>query len=113
MNLKLHTVVDQTGTITFGPTVQVSTTTPGQNARFTFSGTSGQKVAVKVTNGTWSDGGIVYLYRPDGAVLTYGSGFETMNIFSATLNATGSWSIGVRPGWAGTGTGTLDLNTAP
>ena len=69
VNLKLHTVVDQTGTITFGPTVQASTTTPGQNARFTFSGTSGQKVAVKVTNGTWSDGGIGVPLAPDGAGL--------------------------------------------
>ena len=113
VSLKLHTVVDQAGTITLGPTVQASTTTPGQNARFTFSGTAGQKVAVRLTNGTWPDGGLLYLYRPNGSYLTYGSGFETMNIASATLDATGTWSIVVDPSGGGTGTGTLDLNTAP
>ena len=113
MSLKLHTVVDQSGTITLGPTVPVSTNTPGQNARFTFSGSAGQKVAVRLTNGTWEDGGILYLYRPNGTYLTYGSGFETMNIVSATLDVTGTWSIVVDPSGGATGTGTLDLNTAP
>jgi hypothetical protein len=52
--LTLYGVVDLTGPLTPGTGVSVSITTPGQNARLTFSGTAGQVVAARVANGTFS-----------------------------------------------------------
>ena len=48
----MYTVTDVTGTIAAGgPPVTVKTSTPGQNARYTFTGTSGQIVAVQASKG--------------------------------------------------------------
>ena len=51
--VNLHNVVDVTGTLTLGgPAVNVSITVPGQNASFTFSGTTGQQATVRFSGST-------------------------------------------------------------
>ena len=55
LTLSAYDVVDVTGSIAAdGTGVPVSIATPGQNARLTFSGTAGQVVTARVTNGTFS-----------------------------------------------------------
>jgi hypothetical protein len=111
-SVSLYTVVDQTGSITVGgSSVQANITTPGQNARFSFSGTAGQKVTVRMTNGTFPRGALMYLYKPNGTYLTYGSGFESATITSATLDVSGTWSVGLDI--TGDGTGTANVAVSP
>ncbi len=63
--VNLYTMTDITGTITIGgPSVPVNFTVPGQNARLTFSGTSGQQVTVHITGNTMTPGNCVTVLIP-------------------------------------------------
>src|SRR6185295_17076195 len=94
---------DVTGTITIsGPAVTVTTTTPGQNARLSFSGTAGQRVFLGL-NATLTNSGISYagvsILKPDGTGLGYttiGNGNGYIN--TQTLPDTGSYTVLVDPG---------------
>jgi hypothetical protein len=108
---RLYTVVDQTGSLTVGGApVQANITTPGQNARFTFGGTTDQKVTVRMTGADFAKGAVVYLNRPNGTTLTYGSGFQSATINGATLDATGSWSVLLDAGAESTGPATIEVD---
>src|SRR5207247_1369536 len=67
LTLTLYDVpADVTGPIVAGGApVSVTTTTPGQNARLTFTGAAGQRVSLKITNRTHARVG-VGLLKPDG-----------------------------------------------
>lgn len=60
MNLTLHNVpADMTGTIAAGdPAVTVTTTTPGQNALLTFTGTAGQRISLDPTDVTLTNSAV-------------------------------------------------------
>src|SRR5262249_5687311 len=96
--LTLYSVVDVAGTLTIGGSAfNVNITTPGQNARITFSGTSGQQATVHVTNNTisWMT---VTLFNPDGTVLTsVSAGVSSFDLPTQTLPATGTYTIFVDP----------------
>lgn len=109
-NVTLYDVTDVTGSITVnGPSVNVSLTTPGQNARLTFDGTAGQRVSANSSstfNGCWNYG----IYKPDGTQLA--------NIFSCgsnvfidpqTLPVTGTYTLLVDPSGVTTGGMTATL----
>lgn len=110
VTLNLHAVTDLTGTITpSGPAVIVTTTTPGQNARLTFSGTAGQRMSVKgvaAFNSCWSIG----LLKPDGSSLTnlFGCG-NTIFVEPQTLPVSGTYTVLVDPNGAVTGQSTINL----
>jgi hypothetical protein len=78
-----------------GPTVTVTTTAPGQNARLTFNGTAGQRISLKMGSGTLP----VYfpfIFNPDGsALISSGVGFDTSGGFFdvQTLPANGVYTI--------------------
>jgi hypothetical protein len=113
--MKIYSVTDQTGTITKGgPAVNVATATPGQNAKFTFSGTSGTIVTVNVTGATYNltcDAYQVRLVRPDGSVLTQGGSCgSTLTLGPATLDASGTWTVLFDPIWVSTGTASMALS---
>jgi hypothetical protein len=57
-------------------------------------------------------GAIVYLLRPNGTTLTYGSGYESATITAATLDTGGTWSVFVDAGGDGTGRATLEIDPA-
>jgi hypothetical protein len=106
VTLTLYDVVDITGgtLIINDPAVNVTITTPGQNALFTFAGTSGQQVT-----GRLSSNGIscvnLRLLRPDGTQQT--SGFTcgaTLNLSTQTLATTGTYTVVVDPSGYATGT---------
>ncbi len=110
--LQLYNVVDVTGTVTVGGSATtVTTTTPGQNAQVTFSGTSAQQVTVHITNnsiGTMT----VQLLDPNNNSLTSTTSSGSFNLTTQTLAATGTYTISVDP--SGISTGSVSVNvTSP
>jgi len=77
--------------------VSVVTTVPGQNAKVTFAGTSGQVVTVRITNN--AIGLItVKLLKPDGTQVTSSiSSSANFNMTTQTLNATGTFTVSIDP----------------
>jgi YD repeat-containing protein len=106
VTLTLYDVpADATGTVTVGgPAVNASNTVPGQNATLTFSGTAGQQATVHVTGSTMGTV-TVSLLKPDGTSLTSSTSFggSTLNLATQTLPTTGTYTIKIDPGGAGTG----------
>ncbi len=113
----LYTVVDVTGSITpGGPSVLVTLSTPGQNARLTFSGTAGQKVSAWLTNSTFTGGCSTLrlsIFKPDNTEL---SGYDTCGGNDAFLDAvvlptTGTYTLVVSPYWTLTGQFSIAIYT--
>jgi YD repeat-containing protein len=110
----LNTFTDISGTITPGTPVTVTTTVAGQNARYTFSGTTGQQVSLSVTNATYPGcGGFsVSILKPDGTTLSSTfSCSSTAFLDSVTLPVTGTYTVFFDPSGTGTGSATIVLNT--
>ena len=114
INLTLLNATDVTGTIAFGTPTTVATTVPGQNARYTFSGTAAQQVSVSLTNSTYTGcaGVNVSILKPDGTTLSStglcgGSGF----IDSISLPVTGTYTLVIDPSGTSTGSITVLINT--
>jgi YD repeat-containing protein len=114
MTVTLHDVpADVTGTIVAGgSSVPVAITTPGQNARLTFSGTAGQRVSLSAPAGPQS---YVTYRKPDDTVLASGSigGFFASFVEPITLPSTGTYSLDIDPMGTETGTLTLALHAVP
>jgi hypothetical protein len=85
----------------------VPLTVAGQNASFTFSGTSGQAVTVRVTDSLFTTLPCVTvtLFRQDGTTLlkTSTSCTATFNLAQQTLPATETYIVRIDPGGAVTG----------
>src|SRR5690349_21700141 len=121
LTLTLYDVpADPTPTITAGgAAVTVTLSTPGQNAALTFSGTSGQRISLKGTNGMTGQIAFacdvnVSILKPDASVLAAatcmeGSGFIDVK----TLPTTGTYTIKVDPQDAAAGSLTLTLYDVP
>jgi YD repeat-containing protein len=115
VTLLLNTFADVTGTITAGTPLSVNTTTAGQNARYTFSGTTGQQVSITMSGSTYTgcNAVVVSILKPDGTQLSAAgicngtSGF----LDSQTLPSTGTYTVLVNPQGTTTGGITVLLNT--
>jgi YD repeat-containing protein len=113
-NVVLNVFNDITGTITAGTPITATTTTVGQNALYTFSGTSGQQITVNITNSTFA--GCLSLtarvLNPDGSTLgsnsTCGS---TLLLDSLTLGSTGTYTVVIDPQGTATGSATVLLSS--
>ncbi len=106
----LANATDQTGTIAVGGTAAVAITQPGQNARFTFAGTTGQLRSVTLSGFA---GGLTTamcsLVRPDGTVLDEAVCSGTGSFLDhVALDVTGTWTVLVDPATS-TGTATVAL----
>jgi hypothetical protein len=67
VTLTLYNVVDVTGSITAGgSSAAVTTTTPGQMGRLTFTGTLGDRVSLKASTGP---SGVMTILKPNGTAL--------------------------------------------
>lgn len=99
---------DVTDSISPGTPVTFSTTTPGQNGLYTFSGAAGQQISFVLSNSTLSLGSNVSILRPDGTTLASTSGWF---IDSQTLSTTGTYTVFIDPVSSGTGSATLTLYT--
>jgi hypothetical protein len=110
--LQLYNVTDATGTITIGgSSITFTTSTPGQNAEYTFSGTSGQSVTVHLTSDTFTSVA-VSLINPSGGTLTTGYGSaNNFNLTSETLSTTGTYTVKVDPQSSYTGTITVNVTS--
>lgn len=108
VTLTLYEVVDITASVTpGGPDSVVTMTTPGQNATWTFTGTAGQRVsqywAIRVFGDHVGGGAYLWLYKPDGSILTAGwLEVEVLDFFSSpgdsfidtmTLPTNGTYTI--------------------
>jgi RHS repeat-associated protein len=96
-----------------GAPVTLSTTTPGQNMVFTFSGTTNQRISMTISHTGIPDGYWFSIKNPDGSYL-YGisccfiSWVDTM-----TLTQTGTYSILVDPAATSTGSATVTMYDVP
>jgi hypothetical protein len=101
---------DQTGTITKGgATKTITISAPGQNARFTFTGTSGDHDTINLTSATFPSPYFIHVLRPDGSELIGNSFIGSTATIPVTLDATGTFTIVVDPTGTDTGTATLGL----
>lgn len=110
MTLNLYNVPpDVAGPIAFGVATPVTLTTPGQNARLTFSGTAGQKVSLNASGVTIISSSLAFL-KPDGSTLT-STGLNTSGNFidSQTLPVTGTYTVLLDPTGGYSGNATLTL----
>jgi hypothetical protein len=92
-----------TGTIEVGgPVVTASNSTPGQNAAYTFTGTSGQNVWLSLTNVSLAAGSLaatsavlkVSILKPDSTVLVAPITIGTNGkVVPATLSVMGTYTI--------------------
>ena len=123
MTFTLFNVVDDDTTITAavngGPPVTVSTPNVGEYANATFSGTSTERIALNLTNGTYPGcglftGGIeVSIFNPDTSVLTQAGCLGTPYFFNTvSLAENGTYKIQVNP-YPYTGSVTLTLYSVP
>jgi hypothetical protein len=89
---------DVTGTITPGSSFVSSISAPGQNASYTFDGTAGQRISLKVGPSTMSMG-YVSITGPGGVQVvsrTLFSSFETF-VDARALPATGTYTLSIDP----------------
>jgi len=108
VSLTLNDATDATNTITpGGGSVVITTTVPGQNARLTFSGTSGQRIAINAST-TFSVCWTLAVVKPDGTNLsstfTCGSG---LFIDPQQLPTSGTYTVLIDPSGSGTGQATV------
>jgi hypothetical protein len=96
-----------------GPSVSVTTTTPGQNAKLTFSGTTGQRVSVNI--GPMCCNTYVSMLAPDGTVLGSSSYITTAGGFiePRTLPQNGTYTIVLDHAAAALGTATVTVYDVP
>jgi hypothetical protein len=105
---------DVTGSITpGGAPLTLTTTVPGQNARATFTGSTGQRVAVKV--GPTCCSLSVNVQKPDGTQLVAATSISASGGFIDTkaLPANGTYTIVVNPQSSAVGATTLTLYDVP
>jgi len=113
LTLSLYDVVDVTGPITpGGAPVTVTLTTPGQNARLTFSGTAGQRVSLLRADAI-AFSGTMTLLSPDGSPLPAPPASFWDFIEPTVLPTTGTYTIRIDPPGPNTGTLTLTLYNVP
>jgi hypothetical protein len=97
-----------------GPSVSVTTTAPGQNARLSFDGTSGQRISARVSGVTMTNA-YVSLVTPDGSTLgsktLVGSAGGFLDVRS--LPTTGRYEVLVDPLAANTGSATVTVYDVP
>jgi YD repeat-containing protein len=115
VTLLLTSFADVTGTISIGTSLTATTTVAGQNARYTFSGTTGQQLSMNLTGNTYTgcNAVVVSILQPSGATVGSGGACTGSTGFmdSITLPATGTYTVLVNPQGATTGSVTVLLNT--
>jgi hypothetical protein len=98
-----------TGTVG-GPSVAVSVTVPGQNARLSFGGTAGTRMSLVLSSVTLASS-YVSVLRPDGTTqVSQTLVGPTGRTFTFDLTQTGTYVVVVDPRAAATGSMTLRLS---
>jgi RHS repeat-associated protein len=101
---------DQTATaVVGGPVVTLTTTVPGQNGVFSFTGLTGTRVGADLTGTTVSDGS-VRVKRPDGVTVAVEDGIY---LDPFVIPAAGTYTVHVDPWGPATGVLSLQLFEVP
>ncbi|MFL5917336.1 MAG: S8 family serine peptidase [Gaiellaceae bacterium] len=97
-----------------GPSATATMSTPGQNAKLTFTGAAGQRVSLNVSPSTLSQA-YVSIAKPDGSSFVGNTLFATTGAFVDTrvLPVAGTYTITVDPQGTATGSATLTLYDVP
>nr|WP_233411018.1 IPT/TIG domain-containing protein [Rugamonas sp. CCM 8940] len=90
-----------------------SSARPGQNGRYTFSGTAGQKYWMAWSNGSFGVAAAINVLKPDGTSLVTGSVKTGATLDIPLLPASGTYTVFIDPAAADTGRVDLQLNSAP
>lgn len=105
----------QSGFITLGSPVVTTTSFPGQNANFSFSGTQNQHISISIPTSTFNNC-FFEIANPDGTFLVNGFGTRCDKISNfydvPLLPQTGIYKLIVDPSGAETGSVTFKLNDA-
>jgi hypothetical protein len=108
--LQIANVVDQTGAAAFNTPTTVNLAAPSENARYTFSGTAGDKTAVAVTTSSIAEPCLLSVLRPDSSVFTTEScSSPTALQTPPTLDQTGMWTVVIDPQGPQTGSVTFQI----
>jgi YD repeat-containing protein/VCBS repeat-containing protein len=106
-----------TGSMSINGSAQTLTFRAGQNARLTFSGSTGQRVTLGTTGVTIGapfccDVATASIIKPDGTALMSSFGFKTGGDGSATnvLPVSGTYLLTIDPGGGRSGDGTFNLS---
>ena len=91
-----------------GAPVSFAVTTPGQNARISFAGNAGQRIAVMLTNTTVGYSGVT-IQAQDGSQIIYGPMMNNWVLGPVYLPLTGVYDVLVNPFDLYTGTMTMTL----
>jgi hypothetical protein len=114
-NITVTVSTELTGDITLqGSPVGIAVNRFGQNARYIFSGTSGQTVSLQLS-GVTIESGYLSILKPDGSILGLPTSFGAAGavIDSQVLPTSGTYAVLVDPGLINTGHATLALYSAP
>jgi hypothetical protein len=113
-DVNLYTVpADKSGTITPGTPLPVTTDAPGQNAKYTFTGTTGQRLSLNLTGVTITSVKVSIL-KPDGTTLsTKTVGTSGGFIEPVALPVGGTYKVVVDPQSSYFGGITLGLYVVP
>jgi YD repeat-containing protein len=115
--VELNDSSDLIGTLTpDGPPV-IATTSIGQDARYTFSASAGQRVALRIT-GVTNPSAAVTLLKPDGSTqasvnITNSPSGQLFFLDTQTLTTAGTYTIWIKHNGANFGSATLQLNNVP
>ncbi|SBT46045.1 pre-peptidase C-terminal domain-containing protein [Micromonospora narathiwatensis] len=98
-----------------GDPVTVTTTVPGQNAAVTFAGSTGQRVSVKLSGGTYGTyNAAVTLRKPGGGTIVSNGSCGTACFLDTTVLPTdGTYTIVVDPQSTATGAITVQVYDVP
>jgi hypothetical protein len=115
MTLRLFDVpADPTPAVTTAAPVTVTTTAPGQNAKLTFSGLNGHRLAVNLTDSTLNNAKF-RIYNPDMSLLSPAATFARAGTFiePKALSADGTYTLQVDPTLDAVGSVTVQVYDVP
>jgi len=97
-----------------GPAMPIAFGRFGQNARYTFAGTTGQTVSLQLS-GVTIESGYVSILKPDGGILGTPASFGSQGavIDTQVLPTSGVYAVLIDPGHIDLGRATLALYSAP
>jgi hypothetical protein len=108
LNVQVYDVVDSVQTLKpKGPIASFTSTVPGENARFTFTGQTGANRTVTISGSTFAGcpAIVVSFVRPAGSELSNTSTCAgNLVLGPSTLDANGTWTVFIDPRGAAKGT---------
>jgi YD repeat-containing protein len=114
VTVNLFNVVDVNGTISIdGPSIPLQISTPGQNARFSFTANANQRLLLKMT-GVTIQGSNIAILDPDGIGIAFAfAGTDGGLVRTGAVPVSGTYTLIVDPSVKSTGNMTLSLVTQP